>query len=173
MEQTDIDSNELPIMAWRISWMGYIWPIVNHLISAVIIGIVFFLVVGLIDATIDLADQTIKTLLFCVIALIVARLIINLLVVRSTLLYYDNEGIWLYSGIFPWSKGVQGMQWANIESVYYRKGFLSWLFKSYDVCITQKFTQGNTLYVSAMDDGEKITTHLNQELMERQKEISA
>ena len=29
--------------------------------------------------------------------------------------YTDDEGVWFYSGYFPWSEGIRGVRWENFD----------------------------------------------------------
>src|SRR4051812_43859303 len=35
----------------------------------------------------------------------------RILLLRSVQLYYNDVGVWVYSGILPWKKGVTGVKW--------------------------------------------------------------
>lgn len=50
----------------------------------------------------------------------VATQIAGNLVVR---IYLNDDGIWLSSGIFPWNKGIYGLNWRDISDAIYQTGF--------------------------------------------------
>src|SRR5690349_4673241 len=39
----------------------------------------------------------------------------RLLLLRSVQLYYDDVGVWTYSGLLPWKKGVSGVKWRDMD----------------------------------------------------------
>ena len=39
----------------------------------------------------------------------------RVLLLRSYQLYYDDVGVWLYRGILPWSKGLVGVKWRDMD----------------------------------------------------------
>jgi hypothetical protein len=53
----------------------------------------------------------------------------RVLMLRSVQLYYDDVGVWLYSGILPWSKGVRGVKWRDMDEAVYIQSFGSWLLR--------------------------------------------
>ena len=62
------------------------------------------------------------------------------LVVRSVMLYYDDVGVWVVSGVLPWNKGVHGVKWRDMDEASYINGFVSWVTRSYTVRIGHRFT---------------------------------
>lgn len=65
----------------------------------------------------------------------------RILLLKSVHLYTDDVGVWLFRGILPWSKGVRGFKWRDIEDAMYYTGFLSWMFRSYTARIGHRFTR--------------------------------
>ncbi|MCV5179743.1 hypothetical protein OFC21_30430, partial [Escherichia coli] len=61
--------------------------------------------------------------------------IYRILFLKSVRLYTDDIGVWIFRGILPWSKGVRGVKWRDIEDAMYYTGFFSWMFRSYTVRI--------------------------------------
>lgn len=85
----------------------------------------------------------------------------RVLVIRSVQLYYDDVGVWLYAGILPWSKGVQGVKWRDMDEATFEQSFWSWLFKSYAIRIGHRFTKASEIRLTHMARGKEAVTTLN------------
>ena len=85
----------------------------------------------------------------------------RILVLRSVQLYYDDVGVWLYSGILPWSKGVQGVKWRDMDEATYVQSFFSWLFRSYSIRIGHRYTKGSEILLTRMANGKDAVSRLN------------
>lgn len=89
------------------------------------------------------------------------------LLIRSYRLYYDDVGVWLYSGILPWRKGVVGVKWRDMDEATFVTGFWSWIFKSYSIRIGHRFTKSSEIFLSNMARGKDAVIALNA----RQQEV--
>jgi hypothetical protein len=87
--------------------------------------------------------------------------IVRVLTIRSVVLYTDDEGVWVYNGIFPWSKGIYGVKWRDVEDAVYSANFLSWLLKSYTVRIGHRFTKSSEIVLSHIARGHEAVMHIN------------
>ncbi|MES2741282.1 MAG: hypothetical protein V4754_10055 [Pseudomonadota bacterium] len=85
----------------------------------------------------------------------------RVLVIRSYQLYYDDVGVWLYSGILPWTKGVVGVKWRDMDEATFVQNFWSWLFKSYAIRIGHRFTKSSEIYLTSMARGKNAVVRLN------------
>ncbi len=95
--------------------------------------------------------------------LVVSALVVgyNFLMIRSYQLYYDDVGVWLYSGILPWKKGVTGVKWRDMDEATFEPSFFSWLFKSYSVRVGHRFTKSSELFLTNMAHGKDVVVTLN------------
>ena len=75
------------------------------------------------------------------------------LVVRSVMLYYDDVGVWVVSGVLPWNKGVHGVKWRDMDNAAYAGGFLAWMTRSYTVHIGHRFTRGSSIVLHQIARG--------------------
>lgn len=41
---------------------------------------------------------------------------------RAVHLYCGDVGVWVYSGVLPWNKGVAGVKWRNLDEAVYFQG---------------------------------------------------
>ena len=92
----------------------------------------------------------------------------RLLLLRSVQLYYDDVGVWAYSGILPWQKGVSGVKWRDMDEATFEPGFWSWVTGSYTVRIGHRFTKANEIVLTNIARGKAAVATLNayqQELL--------
>lgn len=85
----------------------------------------------------------------------------RVLVIRSVRLYYDDVGVWLYSGILPWSKGVTGVKWRDMDEATFVQNFWSWASRSYSIRIGHRFTKSSEIILTGMARGKDAVAALN------------
>ncbi|CAG9253995.1 conserved hypothetical protein [Burkholderia diffusa] len=93
--------------------------------------------------------------------LIILGMAYEVAVERSYVLFMDDAGIWLRRGILPWSKGVNGVKWRDLDSAVYITGFVSWLTRSYTVRLEHRFTKANEILISHMAAGDQAVKVIN------------
>ena len=81
-------------------------------------------------------------------------------------LYYNDMGVWLYSGLMPWNKGVRGVKWRDLDDATFTRSMGSWLLKSYSIRIGHRFTRSNELVLKGISHGDKAVMAINQKLAE-------
>lgn len=86
---------------------------------------------------------------------------VRILSIRSVQLYYDDVGVWLYSGILPWTRGVQGVKWRDMDEASFVQSFWSWLFRSYSIRIGHRYTKANEILLTRMANGKDAVARLN------------
>jgi len=85
----------------------------------------------------------------------------KVLTLKSYHLYCDDMGVWIYSGILPWSKGVNGVKWRDLDGAVYFQSMWSWMFKSYSLQIGHRFTKANEILLSHIAHGDKVVLEIN------------
>jgi hypothetical protein len=85
----------------------------------------------------------------------------KVLMIKSYQLYMDDSGVWCFSGIFPWSKGVRGVKWRDLDEAVYFQGMSSWLFKSYSIRIGHRFTKSSEIILTHMARGHEASMQIN------------
>ncbi|MES2758827.1 MAG: hypothetical protein V4693_15745 [Pseudomonadota bacterium] len=85
----------------------------------------------------------------------------RLLLLRSVQLYYDDVGVWTYSGILPWKKGLTGVKWRDMDEATFVPGFWSWLTGSYTVRIGHRFSKANEIALTNIARGKVAVNTLN------------
>jgi hypothetical protein len=78
----------------------------------------------------------------------------RLLLLRSVRLYYDEVGVWTYSGVLPWAKGLAGVKWRDMDEATFSPGFWSWLTGSYTVRIGHRFTRSSEIVLTNIARGK-------------------
>lgn len=85
----------------------------------------------------------------------------RILVIRSCRLYYDDVGVWLYSGILPWSRGLVGVKWRDMDEATFVQNFWSWLSRSYSIRINHRYTKSSEIFLTSMARGKQAVATLN------------
>lgn len=88
-------------------------------------------------------------------------IVLQVLSLRSVQLYYDDVGVWVYAGILPWSKGVKGVKWRDMDEATFEQGFWSWVTGSYTVRIGHRFTKASEIVLTQIGSGKDVVAKLN------------
>lgn len=96
-----------------------------------------------------------------VLAVSLAILAYKFLLLKSFHLFFDDVGIWVYSGILPWNKGVKGVKWRDLDEAVYFQSMGSWLFKSYSIRIGHRFTKSSEILLSHWSRGHEAVMAIN------------
>ncbi|MDR2152051.1 MAG: hypothetical protein LBO72_04455 [Helicobacteraceae bacterium] len=98
---------------------------------------------------------------FALIVLDILKLIYSFIYLRNIRLYTDENGVWVYRGVFPWQKGSYGVKWRDLDSASYFTSFLSWLLRTYDIRIDHRYTKDNEITLSRVFNGHRAVAHIN------------
>lgn len=82
--------------------------------------------------------------------------------------YADEDGVWLVSGVFPWTRGVYGVRWREIGIAVFRQGLFSWLFSAFTIHIKNRFDANLGLMVDHVRHGDDLVAVVNAVLAERE-----
>lgn len=97
---------------------------------------------------------------------VLSFLIYRVLLLRSYKLYHDDIGVWVYSGVLPWNKGVAGVKWRDLDEAIYAQTLWSWLFKSYSMRIGHRFTKSSEIFLTHMAQGHESVMAINTQHQE-------
>lgn len=89
------------------------------------------------------------------------------LLIRTVRLYYDDIGVWIYSGVLPWKRGLSGVKWRDLDEAVFVNSFWSWLSRSYTVQVRHRFTKANEIAESNMANGKQAVITINQQHQQR------
>ncbi len=143
---------------WKKSWVAY----VRLIIPFVIIFVVSMLVSTIIMELITKSENRGIYSLLLVFFIVTTYLVIMILSIRSYKLFYDDDGIWVYSGIFPWSKGISGIKWRDLDEAVYRTGFISWAAHSYNIRLSHRYTKASEIGLNDISNGDKAVATINE-----------
>ncbi len=135
----------------RKSWTAYVGIVIRVL-----------LLLGLGAATFHWQPVywQIITLILAVAMLFV---IYQVLLLRSYRLYFDDVGVWVYSGVLPWKRGVSGVKWRDLDEAIYLNDFWSWISRSYTIQLKHRFTKAVEISESSMSAGKQAVITINQQ----------
>lgn len=125
--------------AYQLAWTAYIVPVI----------------VFIIFSTIMMAISPLAMILP------IALLIYQILDIRSVRLFLDDQGVWVFSGILPWSKGTRGVKWRDLDEAVYFTGFFSWLFKAYTIRVGHRFTKDSEFTIKHVKQGDQAVMRIN------------
>jgi hypothetical protein len=131
------------------SWLAYF----GLLVQAAVLLLLF---AGLRMA--PMVDDAIAAAVLAVAALAVAY---QFLMIRSVQLYYDDIGVWAFSGVLPWKKGVVGVKWRDMDEASFEPGFWSWVTGSYTVHIRHRFTKASEIVLTNIANGKHAASVLS------------
>jgi len=82
---------------------------------------------------------------------------------RSYRLYYDEAGVWIYSGVLPWKRGIAGVKWRDLDEAIFVNSFWSWLSGAYTVQLRHRFTKAIEISEGNMARGKQAVVTINQQ----------
>ena len=94
--------------------------------------------------------------------LFIAVGIIIVMQIKSYVLFVDEEGVWVLSGIFPWNKGIYGVKWCDFGEATYFLNPVSWILNSYTIKISNKYKQENEIVLKNMHNGHIAVSLINK-----------
>jgi hypothetical protein len=131
------------------SWLAYVGVI---LLALVLIAL--FVALRRFDAV----DDMVSGGLLLVSAIVV---VYRFLMIRSVQLYYDDIGVWAFSGVLPWKKGVVGVKWRDMDEATFEQNFWSWVTGSYTVHIRHRFTKASEIVLTNIGNGKYAASVLS------------
>lgn len=136
---------------YRMSFMAYVRPVA------------IFLVFFIISISVAQSQSTGASILgYVLILLSIVNFYFSFKFISTLKLYYNDDGVFLYRGIFPWTKGVAGTLWRDISDAEYFTGFVSWSTKSYRVRVGHRFTKTSELIIPHVKHGNQAVIEINE-----------
>ena len=148
-----------PFLVFRLSWVAYVretWAFVIRLIVCAIAA-------SVLSWALDRFAQTQTQAWLPALGLLaaIAWTVYSVMLTSSVRLFTDENGVWMQSGVFPWEKGVTGVQWRDLGQAGFTQGFSGWALGSYDVRVSHRFTAATELYVRNLHRGNLAVEHIN------------
>ncbi|MGY8573450.1 hypothetical protein L0936_19235 [Paracidovorax citrulli] len=148
-----------PFLVFRLSWVAYVRESWALLLRFLLCGIVATLVSLGLDRYAHMHTESWLPVLGLVTA--IAWTIYSVMLTHSVRLFTDENGVWVQGGVFPWEKGISGVQWRDLGQAGYSTGFCSWALRSYDVHVSHRFTAGSEISVRNVHRGDLAVQHIN------------
>lgn len=168
---------------WRLSWVSYVKTLLFLPVGTFFISLILMIVFGIgmeifssfasletkemLDAVPSKLGVTDWQLLGYIALTIWGGVILffgslTFLNNLSIKLYYDEDGVWLYSGIFPWNKGSNGIKWRDLDTALYTTGFTSWALRSYRIILSHRFTKDAEIILKDIKNGDVFVKEVNE-----------
>lgn len=169
----DVPSREVvadsPFLVFRLSWLAYVRELFAFVMRALVCGIVTALVALGLDHFAHLSTQEWLPVLGLLVA--VGWTIYSVAWTNSVRLFTDESGVWMQAGVFPWEKGVRGVQWRDVGQAGFTQGFTSWALRSYEVRVSHRFTTDAELHLRHVRFGNLAVAHVNSIMAELQSRM--
>jgi len=146
------NSRSVPADVQRLggkSWTAYVRVVIFGLVALLLVTPVMFSLSPIIGSIALLAS--------------VALAVYQVMLLRSYQLYFDDIGVWVYLGVFPWNRGASGVKWRDLDEATYFQSMGSWLFKSYSIRIGHRFTKSSEILLTHWRRGHEAVMTINDE----------
>ena len=144
-------------LTFGLSWVGYLAVVPTVMIHGMII---YF------TAT-QLADMDFGSAIYAIYAFSLASVVYQILLARSVKLLVNDDGVWVIKGVLPWTRSCMGLQWRNVSIASYANNFFTWLLRTYQINIEDRFTGEIEMTVSNIRDGKVAVSEINRILAEK------
>jgi len=158
-----------PFLMFRLSWVAYLREVLAFVMRLLLCAIVTTLVALGLERFAQIPATNWLPVLGLVAA--VAWTAYSVALTYSVRMFTDENGVWMQSGIFPWEKGISGVQWRDVGQAGYTQGFLSWALRSYEVRVSNRFTNGAELYLRNVHRGNLAVEHVNSVMAQLQGRV--
>ena len=154
-----------PFLVFRLSWLAYVSEIWRFLVRFFVWGMLALAVSYGLAALTKQAHREFNWVMLVGVGLAIAHTGYAIALKWSVRVFTDDAGVWMFSGIFPWEKGLRGVQWRDVGEAGYTQGLASWMFRSYSIRVSHRFTQGAELAVRNVHLGNLAVEHVNSVLI--------
>lgn len=156
----ELESNSnLSGTIYKMSWVAYIRPVF------------IFVIFASISISLEYSDNDIwKTLGAVLMIACSASFIFQIMFTWGAKLIINDDGVWFFRGIFPWTKGLIGTAWRDMADAEYFTGFVSWLVKSYKIRVAHRFTKTSEVIIPKILNGNKAVIQINEFLRSKYRD---
>lgn len=88
--------------------------------------------------------------------------ILRIYTLRSYQIVIDKNGVWIFRGVLPWTKGFSGVKWRDLDEAVYCQSLMGWLLKSYTIVLTHRFTKTDEIKMYETDRGDEVVSLINR-----------
>ena len=131
----------------RKSWVSY---------AKAAIPVIIFALIG------NALYESLPKIAVTFISLAILYFVYQIVELRSVKLIVSPDGVFYEAGAFPWNSGSVGVKWDELDNAFFSPGFLSWLFHSYTICTTHKFSRANIFVATNMSNGNEAVIAINE-----------
>lgn len=138
---------------WTVSWVAYVPSVVTT--CAIFIAIYFsryFFDFDNISAAITVLVSTI----------VLGFTVYEAYYLSCIRLFIDDTGVWVYRGVFPWSRGVYGVKWRDFEDALFTTNIFYWIAKGYPITLRPRFSNNPHIHVPAIHRGRLAVELINK-----------
>lgn len=156
---------ETEIQTYKLSWLAYVAPALSFAVL-VSIGIVALIAINTASFQMQIPHafrEPIFSIVICaVLAIYVVFFIFKIVYLRTLRLFLNENGVYMFRGVFPWTKGTVGTAWRDIADANYYTGFVSWVTKSYRIRIGHRFTKSSEMVIPFVKNGNIAVMTINE-----------
>lgn len=81
--------------------------------------------------------------------------------IRSYTLFIDDEGVWVFRGVFPWQKGIYGVKWGDFNEGVFFQNFASWALRSFTIEVRNRYKKESEIILTHMNNGDRAIEKIN------------
>ena len=153
------DGRSSPFLTFKLSWVAYISETWWFLIRGMIFSVIALGVVKILNLGSSKPEQ--NWIMLLAVLLTFVQTAYSVMLTRSIALYTDETGVWLYSGVFPWQKGITGVKWRDVGEASYKQGIMPWMTRSYSIWVSHRFSKDSELAIKHLHRGNLAVEHIN------------
>lgn len=148
MNTTNAPSSPKGKVIGKKSWTAYVCAVALTMLVSVI-GVVFCFL-----------EMWLTGCLIIVVSLALG--ILRIYSLRSYQIVIDKNGVWIFRGVLPWTKGFTGVKWRDLDEAVYYQSLMGWLTKSYTILLTHRFTKTDEIKMYETDRGDEVVSLINR-----------
>lgn len=139
---------------YSLSWVAYIRPLA------------LFMALAAIGLIVSQSAQGANFILagYGILFLSIIKALYDVAWRRRFRFYYDRDGVWVFRGILPWRRGIEGMPWSDINALFCEPGFISWLTKSYAIRLVHHVDPDLDITLIHIKRGNLAVIAINEQL---------
>ena len=131
----------------RKSWLAYVGPTIGYAVTLYVL--------------ISFVWSINSTAALVLVILTMAIYIYVLFKLYSYMLYINEAGVWVFSGVFPWNKGASGVKWRDLDEAIFYQNFFSWIFRAYSLRVSNRYKPGAEISLTTMHNGSIAVQRIN------------
>ena len=86
--------------------------------------------------------------------------------VRRCKAFFNQDGVWYFKGVWPWTSKMRGIRWENFHQALYRQDAAGLFFKTYTIYLFGR--DGSTVIIKNLYDGRNWSAFVNDYAQDRE-----